>query len=71
MPQDETRISPPAAPAAYLSCRFIERGLVFQPTRVVSPCCTNPAVAGTRGEHSAGPASMRAPVRCHKSTASR
>jgi hypothetical protein len=28
-------VPPPAAPVKYLSCRFIERGLVFQPTRVI------------------------------------
>ena len=39
-------VAPPAAPGKYLSCRFIERGLVFQPTRAISPCCTNPAAAG-------------------------
>ena len=27
----------------YLSCRYIERGIVFQPTRVITPCCVNPA----------------------------
>jgi organic radical activating enzyme len=36
----------PATPARYLSCRFLERGLVFQPSRVISPCCANPAAAG-------------------------
>jgi organic radical activating enzyme len=40
-------VAPPAAPAKYLSCRFIERGLVFQPSRVISPCCANPAAAGS------------------------
>ena len=39
-------VPPPATPAKYFSCRFLERGLVFQPTRVISPCCTNPARAG-------------------------
>src|ERR1700722_15331321 len=34
-----------AAPTSYLSCRFIERGIVFQPRRVVSPCCSNPATS--------------------------
>ena len=34
------------APARYLSCRFLERGLVFQPSRVVTPCCLNPARPG-------------------------
>lgn len=47
MPQDEIGTSPSATLAKYLSCRFIERGLVFQPTRVISPCCANPAAAGT------------------------
>ena len=46
MPQDETQASPSATPAKYLSCRFIERGLVFQPSRTVSPCCINPATKG-------------------------
>jgi pyruvate-formate lyase-activating enzyme len=46
MPQGETRTSPSAAPAKYVSCRFLERGLVFQPSRAVSPCCLNPATAG-------------------------
>lgn len=27
----------------YLSCRYIERGIVFQPYRVITPCCVNPA----------------------------
>src|SRR5580704_7730449 len=27
----------------YLSCRYIERGIVFQPARVITPCCVNPA----------------------------
>jgi organic radical activating enzyme len=35
----------PAAPAKYLSCRFLERGIVFQHRRVISPCCVNPATA--------------------------
>jgi pyruvate-formate lyase-activating enzyme len=33
----------PAVPEKYLSCRFIERGIVFQHKRVISPCCVNPA----------------------------
>jgi organic radical activating enzyme len=31
----------------YLSCRYIERGIVFQPTSVITPCCVNPASALT------------------------
>ena len=27
----------------YLSCRYIERGIVFSPGRVITPCCVNPA----------------------------
>ena len=46
MPQDEFEASPSATPAKYRSCRFIERGLVFQPDRTVSPCCINPATKG-------------------------
>jgi organic radical activating enzyme len=46
MPQDESGASPSTATAKYRSCRFIERGLVFQPTRDISPCCINPASAG-------------------------
>jgi pyruvate-formate lyase-activating enzyme len=43
MPQGESEASPPATPAKYRSCRFIERGLVFKPSRVITPCCVNPA----------------------------
>jgi organic radical activating enzyme len=32
-----------AAATKYLSCRYIERGIVFQPARVITPCCVNPA----------------------------
>jgi organic radical activating enzyme len=32
-----------AAPAKYLSCRHLERGMVFNPGRVITPCCMNPA----------------------------
>jgi organic radical activating enzyme len=34
------------APAEYLSCRFLERGLVFQHTRLITPCCLNPVRPG-------------------------
>lgn len=27
----------------YLSCKHIERGIVFSPGRVITPCCANPA----------------------------
>jgi organic radical activating enzyme len=33
----------PAAAATYPSCHFIESGIVFQPSGVISPCCVNPA----------------------------
>jgi organic radical activating enzyme len=29
--------------AKYLSCRHLERGMVFNPGRVITPCCMNPA----------------------------
>ena len=32
-----------ASPAKYLSCRHLERGMVFSPGRVITPCCMNPA----------------------------
>ncbi len=50
LPRKKDGDSPPGmdstAPAKYLSCRFLERGLVFQPTRVISPCCINPVRPG-------------------------
>jgi organic radical activating enzyme len=30
------------SPAKYLSCRHLERGMVFSPGRVITPCCMNP-----------------------------
>ena len=32
-----------AGSGRYLSCRFIERGIVLSPGRVITPCCVNPA----------------------------
>ena len=32
-----------AASAKYLSCRHLERGMVFNPGRVITACCMNPA----------------------------
>ena len=32
-----------AARTKYLSCRHLERGMVFNPGRVITPCCMNPA----------------------------
>jgi pyruvate-formate lyase-activating enzyme len=32
-----------APPRKYQSCRFLERGIVFSPRRVITPCCVNPA----------------------------
>jgi organic radical activating enzyme len=32
-----------AATSKYLSCRHLERGMVFSPGRVITPCCMNPA----------------------------
>ena len=32
-----------SAEKKYLSCRYIERGIVFQPARNITPCCVNPA----------------------------
>jgi organic radical activating enzyme len=43
MLQGESEASPSATPAKYRSCRFIERGLVFKPSRDITPCCVNPA----------------------------
>jgi molybdenum cofactor biosynthesis enzyme MoaA len=49
LPNDNSRepISAPPAAARYASCHFIERGIVFQPYRVLSPCCANPAKGGS------------------------
>lgn len=32
-----------SATKRYLSCRHLERGMVFNPGRVITPCCMNPA----------------------------
>jgi organic radical activating enzyme len=44
-PEASAAAAPAPASQTYLSCRFIERGLVFQPSRAISPCCVNPAGA--------------------------
>jgi organic radical activating enzyme len=42
---DTSSLAQSQGPQKYLSCRFIERGLVFQPSKSISPCCVNPAGA--------------------------
>ena len=40
---DSALAKPGASAKKYLSCRYIESGVVFQPARTITPCCANPA----------------------------